>query len=89
MSAECLSHQQSGVFETYFLLLSNPEKPGAAVRTRPCCSPTAPKTSSDLPLLFYFVGHRSRIGGLAKKVNKKIIPIAMTTASPSNPRLFG
>lgn len=34
-------------FESVSLLLSNPEKAGAAARTRPCCWPTAPKTSSD------------------------------------------
>lgn len=36
-----------------FLLPSKPENRGAAVRTKPCCSPTAPKMSSDpLDLLF-------------------------------------
>lgn len=49
LSSQHISHEQSGVFENYFLLLSNPEKPGTAVRTRPCCSPTALKMSSDLP----------------------------------------
>lgn len=88
VSAERLSHQQSGVFETYFLLLSNREKPGAAVRTRPCCSPTAPKTSSDLPLLFNFVGRRSRIGGLAKSKQENN-PHRHDNRVSIHPRLFG
>lgn len=38
----------------FFFLPSNLESPGPAVRTRPCCWPTAPKMSSDETLLGFF-----------------------------------
>lgn len=34
--------------EVFISFGSNPESPAAAVRTRPCCWPTAPRTSSEL-----------------------------------------
>lgn len=68
-----------------FLLPSKPEKRGAAVRTKPCCSPTAPKMSSD-PLDLLFCQRPIPYRRLCKR--KRKIPIAMTTVS-THPRLFG
>lgn len=59
---------------SFFFFRSNLESPAPAVRTRPCCWPTAPRTNSDRTVWAELVN-----GGLAN------ITIAMTKASPITP----
>lgn len=72
-----------------FLLPSKREKQGAAVRTKPCCSPTAPKMSSDpLDLLFCKrpIPHRRLC---RKKKKEKKNPHRYDNHVSTHPRLFG
>ena len=66
----------------FIFFLSNLESPEPAVRTRPCCWLTAPRTSSD-ETLFWVVGDQWLT--LPVKEARSNTPIAMTTASSITP----